>query len=236
MSLYKDYVFSFFLSLAFWLILIFVFSLSLKTPKPHYSTILILKAPKVVENEKTQIPKPIKQTMPKPKTTTPSKPSRKPLQQYAKSISKPQNQAHPTPNTTLQNTKNVENKPIVSQNSLSLPSKAPSNVPSLPSKPQKGNGSSDYFKNAYTPPRAIYKPKPHIPQSLLPDVREILLRVRFYIKKDGSAKAVLLNPTPNPSLNAILQKELSSWKFFPATKDQKPVNSTLDMEIKIRIE
>ncbi len=236
MSLHKDYVFSFFLSLAFWLILIFVFSLSLKTPKPHSPTILILKAPKVVENEKVQIPKPIKQNIPKPKTTTPSRPSQKPLQQHAKAIPKPQNQTHPTPNTALQNTKNAESKPAVSQNSLNLPSKAPSNVPSLPSKPRENNGSSDYFKNAYTPPRALYKPKPRIPQSLLPDVKEIVLRVRFYIRKDGSSKAVLLNPTPNPSLNALLQKELSSWKFFPATKDQRPVSSTLDMEIKIRIE
>lgn len=238
MSLNKDYLISFFLSLAFWISILFVFNLSLKAPKPKEPTILILKAPKIIQLNKPVVKtpeKPIKkQTITKQlqkQTTTSHNTLHKSYQKPTSSIQKP---SHQTVHTK-EPSKNVEN--IKNNTPLSLPSKAPSNVPSLPSKPNTSQStSSDYFKNAYTPPKALYSPKPHIPQDLLPDVKELILKVRFYIRKDGSAKVKLLNPTPNPSLNALLQKELSNWKFFPATKAQKPINSTLDMEIKIRIE
>ncbi len=239
MSIDRDYLLSFFLSLAFWISILFVFNLSLKTPEEESPTIIILKAPKLVEQETEAVPKPVEKphnAIEKSKPIKPlSKPIQKPVQkQVQKPVEKPvQSTSEPAPS---QNIEAPQNTSTSTQTPLNLPSKAPSNVPSLPAKAPQKSAGGDYFKNAYTPPKALYHPKPHIPQSLLPDVKEIVLKVKFYIGKDGSARAVLLNPTPNPHLNAILQKELSEWKFFPATKDQKPVDSTLDMEIKIRIE
>jgi outer membrane biosynthesis protein TonB len=231
MSLNKDYLISFFLSLAFWISILFVFSLSLQAPKPKEPTILILKAPKLVQLNKPVVKTPVKPIQ-KP-VQKPLKPSQKPL----KTIKTPQEKPiSSTPSKPLAETQAITKSTKTNLSALNLPSKAPPNVPSLPKSSSKPSNASDYFKNAYTPPKALYSPKPHIPQELLPNVKELTLKVKFYIKKDGSAKAKLLNPTPNPSLNAILQKELSNWKFFPATKAQKPINSTLDMEIKIKIE
>ncbi len=239
MSINRDYLLSFFLSLAFWISIIFVFNLSLKAKKPsNPEEIVILKAPEVIENTPTQIPKPTNQQAPK---QTIKKPIEKPksithFQKLTKTVSKPSTNPTHTVNNNINSTSyQTQTTPISSNTPTNLPSKAPPNIPSLPTKPRE-NAGGDYFKNAYTPPKALYSPKPSIPQSLLPDVKELVLKVKFYIRKDGSAKAILLTPTPNPSLNALLQKELSNWKFFPATKNQMPIDSTIDMEIKIRIE
>ncbi|MGC8678135.1 MAG: hypothetical protein ACP5UF_08005 [Hydrogenobaculum sp.] len=231
MSLNKDYLISFFLSLAFWIGILFIFNLSLQAPKPKEPTILILKAPKLVQPKKSVIKTPEKPIQ-KPIQKL-SKPSQKPLKTVKNSQEKPTSS---TPSKPTTETPTITKSTQTNLPTLNLPSKAPSSAPSLPKPSSKPSNSSDYFKNVYTPPKALYSPKLHIPQDLLPNVKELTLKVKFYITKDGSAKAKLLNPTPNPSLNALLQKELSNWKFFPATRSQKPINSTLDMEIKIKIE
>jgi len=231
MSLNKDYLISFFLSLAFWISILFVFNLSLKAPKPKEPTILILKAPEIIKENKAikmpkSIPKPIKTPASQPKNIT-----------YPTSTNtpKPSNSSKPK-NQSLPNNINIPSTPKSTNNNPPIPEIPKSQVQSPPKTSSNTSKGGDYFKNAYTPPKALYNPKPHIPQNLLPNTNELVLKVKFYIKDDGSCKAILLTPTPNPELNALLQRELSNWKFFPATKNQKPINSTLNMDIRIRIE
>lgn len=229
MSISKDYIISFILSLAFWIILMVFFSISIKTPKQKEQELILL-TPQILQVPKQPtIPKSIKKSQANKIVKKPTQNLPKPLKNISqKPIAK-----------TITNVPNVDYKTI--------PSKAPETAPTIPtpiapktkplSKHIKSNKEEgDYFKNAYTPAKAIYSPKPNIPQSLLPSVKELVIRVKFFIKKDGSCTAMLLTPTPNPQLNALLKKEFSNWKFFPATKGQNPIDSTMDLVIRIKIE
>ncbi len=232
MSAYRNYVISSILSLAFWISIFIYLNFFLKAQKPKEQTILL---PPVVLNKPISIPKqtPIEdksiKTLPQKQainqTPTPQ-PTPKPIQ-------KPQPIPQSIPNIAKSNIgpSTTPALPETPKNPLQPPTPTPK-----PVKNTTNNSNGDYFKNAYTPPKPIYAPKPHIPQSLLPSVNELNLRVKFLIRKDGSCRAMLLNPTPNPSLNTLLTRELSNWKFFPATKAQKPTDSSLTLEVHINIE
>ncbi len=64
---------------------------------------------------------------------------------------------------------------------------------------------------------------------------EINLKVKFFVRKDGSVRVKLLTPTSNPELNQEIIRYLLKWKFFPAMKNNEPVDSTIDLNIKIRV-
>lgn len=124
------------MSLAFWIGILFVFNLSLKAPKPKEPTFLILKAPKIIQLNKPVVKTPEKHI--KKQTPTPHNTLHKSYQKPTSSIQKP---SHQTVHTK-EPSKNVEN--IKNNTPLSLSSKATSNVPSLPSKPNTSqNTSSD---------------------------------------------------------------------------------------------
>ena len=83
--------------------------------------------------------------------------------------------------------------------------------------------------------RAIYNPKPVIPDEFRQDAMDVLVVARFYIAEDGSTKVELIIATPLPGLNQAVLDTLNTWKFFPALQDGKPVPSTQDIRFRLQV-
>ena len=82
---------------------------------------------------------------------------------------------------------------------------------------------------------ALYRPLPVIPDDLRRDAMNEAATARFHISADGSVAVELVKPTQFPRLNRLLLDTLRTWKFFPAMKDGKPVESTEEMVIRVQV-
>src|SRR5580765_4402530 len=83
--------------------------------------------------------------------------------------------------------------------------------------------------------RAIYQPRPEIPETLRHRSIEITTVARFRVAANGSAQVELTEPTGDPDLNRAVLDALRRWRFFPAIEAGKPVASTLDIRIPISV-
>jgi protein TonB len=83
--------------------------------------------------------------------------------------------------------------------------------------------------------RAIYQPKPKIPDDLREDTLNAVAVARFRIAADGTASVELITPTPNPRLNQVLLDTLKTWRFFPAMNNGIPVSSMQDLRISVEV-
>jgi protein TonB len=84
--------------------------------------------------------------------------------------------------------------------------------------------------------QAIVRPMPQIPDELRQDALSTSAIARFHVATDGTATVELVKPTPNPRLNRLLLDTLKNWRFFPAMKDGKPVDSTQEISIKVNVQ
>jgi protein TonB len=84
--------------------------------------------------------------------------------------------------------------------------------------------------------RAIYRPMPEIPEELRHHPMNLTAVARFRVAADGGATVDLIRPTPNPRLNTALLAALKAWRFFPAMENGRPVASTVDIRIPIRVQ
>ena len=83
--------------------------------------------------------------------------------------------------------------------------------------------------------RAIYSPKPEIPEEYRQDALDALVVARFHVAADGTAKVELIIATPIPELNQAVLDTLNTWKFFPAVKDGKPIDSVQDVRFRLLV-
>ncbi len=84
--------------------------------------------------------------------------------------------------------------------------------------------------------RALYQPKPVLPESLRDSPVHVTVQARFHIQADGSARVELTRPAPDPRINQLILNTLKTWRFFPAIEAGKPVASTLDISLPIDVE
>ena len=84
--------------------------------------------------------------------------------------------------------------------------------------------------------RVIYGPKPVIPEEFRDEDMNALVVARFHVAQDGSVKVELIVSTPNPDLNRSVLDTLSTWKFFPAMRDGKPVESVQDIRFRLVVQ
>ena len=83
--------------------------------------------------------------------------------------------------------------------------------------------------------RAIVSPLPEIPESLRRRNLELVAVARFRVDANGSAQVELTQPTSEPDLNRALIESLRRWRFFPAMRDGKPVDSVVDIRVPISV-
>lgn len=83
--------------------------------------------------------------------------------------------------------------------------------------------------------RAIYSPRPQIPDEFRRDTMDVPVVARFHIAADGAAKVELITATPYPDLNRSVLETLGTWRFFPAMKAGKPVASVQDVRFHLLV-
>ncbi len=107
--------------------------------------------------------------------------------------------------------------------------------PPPPPKPEPSPGP-DQGGTQQMGARALYQPKPVLPEDLRDETIHTVVMARFHIKPDGSATVELIQPAPDPRVNQFLLKTLKTWRFFPAIQGGKPVASVLDVKYPIDVE
>ena len=83
--------------------------------------------------------------------------------------------------------------------------------------------------------RAIYQPKPEIPETLRRQSLDVVAVARFRVAVNGSAQVELVQTTSNPELDQVLLEALKRWRFFPGMQDGKPVPSTVDIRVPVTV-
>lgn len=104
----------------------------------------------------------------------------------------------------------------------------------LPTRPET-TPSSTPPPGGITGARAIFQPKPEIPEDLREEALHAVAVARFQIAADGTSTVELITPTPNLKLNRALLDTLKKWRFFPAIKDGHPIASIQDLRISVEV-
>ena len=89
--------------------------------------------------------------------------------------------------------------------------------------------------SANTAARSISQPLPSLPDDLREQAYRTVATARFTIHADGSVDVELIQPTPNPRLNQLLLDALRRWRFFPALREGRPVESTQDIRVHFNV-
>jgi protein TonB len=79
--------------------------------------------------------------------------------------------------------------------------------------------------------RALYQPKPALPEDLRDQSMHIVVRARIHIAADGGLRIELIKPAPDPRINQLVLNTLKTWRFFPALQAGKPVASVQDVNV-----
>ncbi len=85
-------------------------------------------------------------------------------------------------------------------------------------------------------PRALYQPKPEIPEELRHHRLDLVAVARFQVAANGSTQVELIEPTSEPGLNRVLLDTLKKWRFFPALESGKPTAATIDIRIPLSVQ
>lgn len=86
-----------------------------------------------------------------------------------------------------------------------------------------------------TAARSIAQPLPELPDDLREQAYQTVATARFVIHSDGSADVELIRPTPNPRLNQLLLRALREWRFSPALRGGRPVESQQDVRVHFNV-
>jgi periplasmic protein TonB len=100
----------------------------------------------------------------------------------------------------------------------------------------RGEGSGAGIGSDNIGARAIYAPKPVIPDSLREESFQTVAVARFKVSYDGQVQVTLITPTESPQLNELLLETLKQWRFFPAMKSGVAINSQFDLRIPISVQ
>ncbi len=193
-----------------WLTLFWVFGRYLSIPEK------IPAKQKPIDARLVEIPSPPKPSEPKG-VVKPVKPLPKSVPRQKVSPPQKSDAAKPAPS------KAEDQKPA-------SPARAEAKTPPAPDASQKGMPGGDEMAA-----RAIYSPKPEIPEEYRQDEMDVLVVARFHVAADGTVKVELVTPSSIPGFNQAILDTLGTWKFFPALKDGKPVDSVQDVRFRFQV-
>src|SRR5437868_4290096 len=82
-----------------------------------------------------------------------------------------------------------------------------------------------------TAPRPIYSPDPTYPEKARKKKQRGTVLVALVVNSDGLTKDVAVERGVNPELDEAATDAVKRWKFTPASKDGKPVNVKIKVEV-----
>jgi TonB family C-terminal domain len=109
--------------------------------------------------------------------------------------------------------------------------------PPAPPPPPKPQPDADNGQNGTQQmgARALYQPKPVIPEELRDETIHVVVTARLHIGTDGNVTAELVSPAPDPRVNQLVLNTLKAWRFFPAIQGGKPVASVQEVKVAIDV-
>jgi periplasmic protein TonB len=111
----------------------------------------------------------------------------------------------------------------------------PAPIPPPPPKPQPSTDSSQEGTRQMGA-RALYQPKPVVPEELRDETMHVVVTARIHIGTDGNVMVELVKPAPDPRVNRLVLNTLKTWRFFPAIQAGKPVESVQDVKVAIDVD
>jgi protein TonB len=84
--------------------------------------------------------------------------------------------------------------------------------------------------------RALFAPKPVIPDDLREQAFHTVAVAHFRVSYDGEVQVTLTRPTESPRLNELLLEALKQWRFFPAMRNGVAIDSQFDVRIPISVQ
>jgi len=100
----------------------------------------------------------------------------------------------------------------------------------------QGSGTGAGIGSDSSGARAIFAPKPVIPDSLREETLQTVAVARFKVTYDGQVQVNLITPTESPQLNELLLETLKQWRFFPAMRSGVAIDSQFDLRIPISVQ
>ncbi|MDR3390188.1 MAG: energy transducer TonB [Sulfuriferula sp.] len=111
----------------------------------------------------------------------------------------------------------------------------PTPLPPPPPKPQPSPDSSQDGTRQMGA-RALFQPKPVVPEDLRDETIHVVVTARIHIGTDGNVRVELVKPAPDPRVNQLVLNTLKTWRFFPAIQAGKPVESVQDVKVAIDVD
>jgi outer membrane biosynthesis protein TonB len=84
--------------------------------------------------------------------------------------------------------------------------------------------------------RATEQPPPEIPSDIPFDNEPVTVVARFNVAADGTAKVELAGPAAEPRLNDALLAAFKKWRFAPAYRSGRAVDSVIDYRLTLALE
>jgi peptidyl-prolyl cis-trans isomerase B (cyclophilin B) len=83
------------------------------------------------------------------------------------------------------------------------------------------------------PAKLVRMAAPRLPDVTLKAQDKSALRVKFTIEADGKQTAELLEKSGNDKVDKAVQEALARWQWEPATKDDKPIKSDVEVVVEL---
>jgi periplasmic protein TonB len=104
------------------------------------------------------------------------------------------------------------------------------------SDPGSGAGTGGGFGTGGGGPRAIYAPVPSIPDDMRDEVMQASAVVRFHVDHEGKATVTLITPTEFSTLDELILETLRKWRFNPALRNGKAIDSEAEVRLLITVQ
>jgi TonB family protein len=82
-----------------------------------------------------------------------------------------------------------------------------------------------------TMPTVVREVKPNYPESVKKERIQGIVTLNAVVKKDGTVGNVEVKKPLHPELDAEAVKAMKQWQFKPGTKEGKPVDVAVDVEM-----
>ena len=86
-----------------------------------------------------------------------------------------------------------------------------------------------------TMPRLVREVKPNYPESVKKEGIQGIVMLNAVVKKDGTVGDVTVKKPLHPELDEEAVKAMKQWEFKPGTKEGKPVDVAVDVELTFTI-
>jgi protein TonB len=95
--------------------------------------------------------------------------------------------------------------------------------------------SQEQPRNGVTMPRVVREVKPNYSDSAKKEGIQGIVTLNAVVKKDGTVGEVTVKKSLHPDLDEEAVKAMKQWEFKPGTKEGKPADVAVDVEMSFKL-